>query len=220
MMGWVILLLVAVIAGAVLIVIGFPARLWTIAATALTLGATGYAWQGMPGLEGHPVSQADKTGELDPDEVLLRNAMFGEFNFARQYFAPADAFTRDGKYDLAVTVMQAGTIKSPGDASLWTGLGTAFSNHDRGVSPASRFAFDRAMKLWPQHPGPPFFLGLAYVRMGALAEARPFWARAVALTPEDVGYRQVLMAQLDWLDRRIAEQAARQKQMLAEPPAE
>jgi len=217
MMGWLILLMIAVAAGAVLAAIRFPMRLWTVAATALTLGATGYAWQGSPGLEGHPVSVADKKGALDRDEVLLRQAMFGQFNFARQYFAASDAMTESGSYDAAVIAMQAGTIKSPGDGSLWTGLGTALANHDRGVSPASKFAFDRAMKVWPKHPGPPFFLGLAYVRMGELAEARPYWARAVALTPEGVGYREVLTAQLDWLDRRLVAETARQRQMLANP---
>lgn len=217
MMGWVILAMIAVIAAAVLVAIRFPIRLWTVAATALTLGATGYAWQGSPGLEGHPVSVADKKGSLDPDEVLLRQAMFGQFNFARQYFAAADAMTESGAYDAAVIAMQAGTIKSPGDGSLWTGLGTALSNHDRGVSPASRYAFDRAMKVWPKHPGPPFFLGLAYVRMGELTEARPFWASAVALAPKEAGYREVLVAQLDWLDRRLAAEAERQKQMLNAP---
>jgi len=217
MMGWLVWALIAVLTGVVLVAIRFPMRMWTIPAAAITLGATGYVWQGSPELEGHPVSQADKKGSLDPDEVLLRQAMFGQFNFARQYFAAADAMTESGSYDAAVIAMQAGTIKSPGDGSLWTGLGTALSNHDRGVSPASKFAFDRAMKVWPNHPGPPFFLGLAYVRMGELAEARPYWARAVALTPAGVGYREVLVTQLDWLDRRIAENAERQKQMLGSP---
>jgi tetratricopeptide (TPR) repeat protein len=217
MMGWVILVLIAVIAAAVLVLIRFPMRLWTIAATALTLGATGYAWQGSPGLEGHPVSAADKQGDLDPDEVLLRNAMYGEFTFARQYLVAADAMTRAGSYDSAVTVLQAGTLKAPADGSLWAALGMAFVNHDRAVTPAARFAFDRAMKTWPMHPGPPFFLGLAYVRTGQPLEARPFWARAVELAPKDAGYREILVAQLDWLDRRIAEAQAMQKQQLAEP---
>ena len=46
MMGWLMLALVAVAAGLLLALTGYPRRLWTIAATALTLGATGYAWQG------------------------------------------------------------------------------------------------------------------------------------------------------------------------------
>lgn len=220
MMGWVMLLIVAMLAGAVLVAIRFPMRLWTIAATALTLGATGYAWQGSPGLAGHPVSQADKKGEVDADEVLLREAMFGRFNNSWSYFNASDAMSRNGSPDLAVVVMQGATIKFPADAALWTGLGIKLAEHDRGVSPAARFAFDKAIALWPSHPGPPFFLGLAYVRAGQLAEARPYWVRAVALTPTTTPYREVLAAQLDWLDRRLAEAAARQQQMLATPPAQ
>ncbi len=39
--------------------IGFPRRLWMVAATALMLGAAGYALQGNPGLAGHPVTTAE-----------------------------------------------------------------------------------------------------------------------------------------------------------------
>jgi cytochrome c-type biogenesis protein CcmH/NrfG len=113
-------------------------------------------------------------------------------------------------------------LKSPGDAALWTGFGMKLADNDHGVSPAARLAFDKAIALWPQHPGPPFFLGLAYVQSWDFVSARPFWARAVALTPESLSYRQVLMAQLDWLDRMIAaqaEQAARQQEIQAAPPS-
>ena len=218
MMGWTMLLIVGVLTALVLVAIRFPMRLWTIAATALTLGATGYAWQGSPGLAGHPVAQADKKGEVDPVEVLLREAMFGRFNLNWGYFNMADAMTRDGSPDLAVVAMQGGTLKAPGDAAIWTGLGSKLAEHDRGVSPASLFAFNRAIELSPRHPGPPFFLGLAYVRAGQLAEARPYWARAVSLAPEEAGYREVLVAQLDWLDRRLAEAAARQREALGVAP--
>lgn len=218
-MGWVMLFIVGVLTALVLVAIRFPMKLWTIAATALTLGATGYAWQGSPDLAGHPVTQADKKGEVDPDEVLLREAMFGRFNNSWSYFNAADAMTRTGAPDLAVVAMQGATIKYPADAALWTGLGIKLSEHDRGVSPAALFAFNRGIELWPDHPGPVFFLGLAYVRMGQLAEARPYWARAVALTPTTTGYREVLAAQLDWLDRRLAEGVARQQQQLGVTPA-
>lgn len=219
MMGWIVLLIVALSAFAVLIAIGFPVRLWTIGATALTLGATGYAWQGSPGLAGHPVTAAEKTGEVDADEVALREAMFGRFNFEWNTFNQADAMLRSGKPGYAVTIMRAAVIKAPEDGPLWVGLGNTLAAHDRGVSPAARFAFDKGMALMPQHPGPPFFLGLAYVRMGQLAEARPFWERAVALTPQNISYRPVLEAQLNWLDGRLAEGAARQRQMLGTEPA-
>src|SRR3546814_11342997 len=58
--------------------------------------------------------------------------------------------------------------------------------------------------LAPKHPGPPFFLGLAYVRAGEFAEARPFWARALDLTPGDASYRPEIAVRLMLLDRFLA----------------
>jgi cytochrome c-type biogenesis protein CcmH len=213
-MGWIVLLAIALLTGAVLIAIRFPMRLWTVGATALTLGAAGYAWQGSPGLAGHPVAAVEKSGEVDPGEVLLRDAMFGQFNHEWNTFNQADAMIRGGKPGYAVTIMRAAVIKTPDNAALWVGLGNTLSVHDRGVSPAARFSFDKAMALAPRHPAPPYFLGLAYIRMGQLAEARPYWVKAVELTPETISYREVLVAQLDLLDRRLAESAAQQRQAL------
>lgn len=208
MMGWAMLLLLAVLAGALLWLVGFPRRLWTIAATALTLGAAGYAWQGEPGLPGRNVTVEEKTGEVDPNLVAMREAMFGRFNFTWGMYAQSDAMTRGGKPGLAVQAMLNGTRMSPQDAGIWTGLGLAFVEHDGGlVSPAARLAFERGIALSPQHPGPPFFLGMALARSGQLAEARPFLAKAVELTPENIAYREVLVGQLARLDATLAEQA-------------
>ena len=80
---------------------------------------------------------------------------------------------------------------------------------DGGVSPAARFAFDRAMKLAPDHPGPPFFLGLELIRSGAFREARPWWRRAYRLTPTGIGYRQAIGERLALLEQFLANEAGR-----------
>lgn len=216
MMGWVMLAGVAAATGLLLKLIGFPKKLWTVAATALTLGATGYAWQGSPGLGGHPVSQEGAKAEVAEDMVALRDAMFGRFTFDWNNFMRADAMTRIGAPRSAVTVMQMAVNQAPQDAAAWTGLGTTLAEHDKGVSPTARFAFDKAMALWPQHSGPPFFLGLAYVRAGQFAEARQYWALAVKLAPAQASYREELVTRLGLLDRFLAEAAARQR--APEPP--
>jgi len=59
------------------------------------------------------------------------------------------------------------------------------------------------MRLSPRHPAPPFFLGLAYVRTGNFAAARPYWARALALTPKTVSYHDDIAIRLALLDRLI-----------------
>jgi Flp pilus assembly protein TadD len=209
MIGWLMLALVAIAAGLLLTLIGYPKRLWTVAATALTLGATGYAWQGRPGVAGHPVETQEAKVETPAEIVKVRDAMFGRFGFDWNHFMLADSMIRSGSPSAAVKAMQDGVFRAPRDAAMWTGLGSALAEHDKGVSPASRFAFDRAMELWPQHPGPPFFLGLALARSGQLAEGRAYVARAVELAPASVSYKPDLVMWLNLIDENIAASQAR-----------
>lgn len=213
MMGWLILIGLALASGALLLLIGFPRHLWMIGATALTLGAAGYAFQGNPGLGGSPVVHVKKPVELDPELIALREAMFGRFNQSYAYFAISDAMLRTGSPDKAAMAMQGAVRQVPKDAALWTGLGMSLTDRDGGVvTPAARFAFDQAIALAPKHPGPLYFLGLALARTGELTEARGLWARAVALTPETLSYRPALVAQLKYLDGVIAERMPAQAQ--------
>lgn len=207
MMGWVMLVLVAIAAGGALALIGYPKRLWTIAATALTLGATGYAWQGRPAIADHPVEAHDEKVEMPAEIAKVRDAMFGQFNFDWNHFMLSDSMIRSGSPASAVKTMQDGVFRAPNDGAMWTGLGSALAEHDKGVSPAARFAFDRAMALWPKHPGPPFFLGLALARAGQPVEGRAYVARAVALAPDTVSYKPDLVMWLNLLDEAIAQQA-------------
>ena len=105
MTGWLMLVGIALGAALLLWLTGFPRKLWTVAATALMLGAAGYAWQGSPGLAGHPVAAVERPGEIDPEIVAIRDAMFGRFNFTWASFARADAMTRAGARDTAGRAM-------------------------------------------------------------------------------------------------------------------
>lgn len=208
-MGWLMLVLIALGAALLLWLTGFPRKLWTVAATALMLGAAGYAWQGSPGLEGHPVTAAEKPGEIDANIVAIRDAMFGRFNFTWASFARADAMTRAGAPDTAARAMILTVRQAPGDAGAWAWLGIKLAENDGNqVSPAAKFAFDRALQLAPRHPGPPFLYGLALIREGKFAEARPFWAKAVELAPEKASYRDELLMRLFLLDKFLEAKAA------------
>ncbi|TGX52209.1 cytochrome c biogenesis factor-like protein [Sphingomonas gei] len=212
MTGWLILALIALGVALLLWLTGFPRKLWTVAATALMLGAAGYAWQGRPGLAGQPVSAVAKKGELDSEVLELRDAMYGRFNFTWGSFVRADAMTRAGAPDTAVRAMILTTRQAQLDAGAWMWLGIKLAENDGDqVSPASKFAFDRAMALAPQHPGPPFFYGLALIREGKFAEARPFWAKAVEVAPAKAGYRGQLVVRLFLLDRFLEAQATQAK---------
>lgn len=222
MMGWAMLGAVALAVVIVLVVTRYPWRLWTIAATGLTLGAAGYAWQGSPSLAGHPVSIERQAGQVDPGLVALREAMFGKYGTAiYTYATAAESMVRSGRPDLATVVWLGAVRKYPEDYSLWSGLGLALAEQDGNqISPAAKLAFDKAIALGPLHPGPSFFYGLALVRAGRFAEARPYWAKAVDLAPATISYRDELRVRLFLLDRFLASQAAAGQAAPQEPPAQ
>lgn len=208
-MGWLALTMVGLAAAGLLRLIGISRQSWPFVGAALMLGAAGYALQGEPTLPGHPVvADADEV-EVDPAVLALRDDMVGRFRADTAYLTASDAMMRSGDAGNAVKAVLGGLHHYPDSMALWTGLGTALATHDGGqVSPAAMLAFSRAMRLAPQHPAPPFFAGLAYVRAGAFAKARPYWARALALTPETVSYHGALAERLALLDRFLAAEAA------------
>jgi len=206
-MGWVWLLLLGAGAMGALVLLGVPRLLWSFVGAALMLGAAGYALQGRPGLPASPAVAARAAAEDDSGLVSLREAMWGRFTGDGQWLVAADAMARAGEKRSAVRVVLSGIRATPDSALLWTGLGTALARHDGAVSPPARFAFARAMRLAPGHPGPPFFLGLALVREGDFAGAQTAWRRALALAPARAAYRGEIAGRLALLDRLLAMEA-------------
>ncbi|MES2057477.1 MAG: hypothetical protein V4564_16200 [Pseudomonadota bacterium] len=206
LMGWVILAGIAGGAALLLWRIGVSRELWSFVGSALVLGAAGYALQGQPMLEGAPVKANARPIEVDAGLVELREAMVGRLRADTAYLTAADGMTRVGDTESAVRAILGGLHRYPDSLALWTGLGTALALHDGGhVSPTALFAFTQAARLAPKHPAPPFFTGLAYIRAGNFAQARPYWAHALALTPERVSYRPELAYRLALLDRLLAD---------------
>jgi cytochrome c-type biogenesis protein CcmH len=212
-MGWIMLGAIALAALLVLTALRYPRKLWAVPATAIMLGAAGYAWQGSPGLAGHPVKPNAQKAEVDQGLIDLRDAMFGKYGtYAWSYANMADGMARTGNPELAVAVWQGAVRKVPEDVALWTGFGVALAEHDGNqISPAAQFAFDKAMKMAPGHPGPPFFYGLALIRASRFAEAKPWWEKAVALTPETATYHRELASRLLALDAYLAATAPREQ---------
>ena len=68
-------------------------------------------------------------------------------------------------------------------------------------------AFGRAAELAPDHPGPPYFLGLAYAQGGQMDQAVEIWTRLLARSPADAPWRAQVEARL-----------AEVQQMSAAPP--
>jgi cytochrome c-type biogenesis protein CcmH len=144
--------------------------------------------------------------------------MFGRFNFTWASFTRADAMTRIGAPDTAARAMILTVRQAPGDAGAWTWLGVKLAENDGNqVSPAAKFAFERAMAVNPNHPGPPFFYGLAYVRQGRFDAARPLWVEALRRTPAGASYRSQILVRLMLLDRFLAARAAQARGQAPQP---
>lgn len=202
MIGFVLLLLLGAAAFGAAVLLGVPRRVWTLVGAALLLGASGYAWQGRPGLGGASAKPDAVPVAVEPALVDLRGRMMGRFTADAAYFTAADALLRSGARDSAARLMLAGANALPGSYMLWTGVGQTLAIHDGDqVSPAALLAFRRAIQLAPNHPAPYFSLGLAYVRAGDLLKGRAMWRRALAATPPGTSYRRDLEVLLAIIER-------------------
>ncbi|MDH7972265.1 hypothetical protein QH494_08725 [Sphingomonas sp. AR_OL41] len=207
-MGWLALALIGIAAAGALRLIGVGRDMFWFVGAALMLGATGYALQGSPSVPSHPVTANATPIEVDSGLVALRGKMFGIATGEAAFMGTSDALIRGGDLRSASSLILSGIHQSPRSAMLWTGLGTVLAQHDGDtMSPAALFAFRRAVALAPDHPGPPFYLGVAFIRAQQLPAARAAWARALQLTPPTADYHAELAERLALLDRFLAENA-------------
>lgn len=199
-MGWIVLILLATATGGALwrwAPLSRSAKELLLAA--LLIGVAGYAWQGTPGEAGRPTAPRERGPQPDSDFAVQRQRMMGQFGSSSEWLNYADALHRMGSDRLAVIALKSGLRERPNDPDLWVGLGNALVLHSDGlVSPAAKLAFERAARIAPQHPGPPFFLGLAYAQAGQGEAARETWQRLLATTPADAPWR-------DQVEQRLAE---------------
>ena len=131
--------------------------------------------------------------------------MMERFGSDAQVLGTADAFHRQGLNLYAIGIIKGGLSRNPNSPDLWVGLGNAMVIHGQGMmSPAAQLAFDRAAKLAPDHPGPPFFLGLAYAQAGQLDRAGQVWRDLLARSPVDAPWRPEV-------EQRLADIAAMER---------
>jgi len=220
-MTWVLIILIAAaVFGVMAFLLKLPRSGWEITGAALLFGISGYALQGHPGQAGAPQAPVENAKLADQTLIKQRQEMGAAFGQGQTWLVLADALTRQGQYGAASDVLRNALAKSPKDADLWVALGNALVGHTEGViTPAAQFAFQKAANIAPDHPGPPFFMGLALAQTGRLAEARTLWAELLARSSADAPYRADLQARLERLDSLIAEQAQMQGGMMGAPAA-
>jgi cytochrome c-type biogenesis protein CcmH/NrfG len=164
---------------------------------AMLLGIAGYAWQGSPAQPGNPVEAANAKPPPEEVSAALRKATSSKFGAEGEILAYADAYIRSGHTQAAVSAVRAGLLKSPNNPDLWVGLGNALVVHSEGqMSPAAQFAFEKAATISPNHPGPPFFLGLGLVQAGKVEEAGQVWRGLISRAPDNAPWKAELEARL------------------------
>lgn len=219
-MSWFWALLLAGLAlGLVLLLLrweGKPTAGWEAIAAALLLGIAGYGLQGSPGLAGAPKTPVEKISGDPQALVAARKSLDGKSVVpGNNWVVVADALARHGQFADAAGVLRGAVDKDPKDSEAWLALANALVGHAEGqLSPAALFAYRSAAIAAPNHPGPPFFLGLAMAQSGRFTEARGLWADLLASSPADAPWRADLQERLTRLDALIA----RQQQAQGLPP--
>ncbi len=204
-MGWLYFLIAAALTGGLLWRFGKLGRGGLeLAGAALMLALAGYAWQSNPDAAGNPVQAVDQTAPSDVP-VALRNERQGNILTENQWLALADALISAGKTQAAVSILSEGTKRAPTNPDIWVGLGNALTVHNSGqLSPAASYAFEKAAQIAPNHPGPPFFLGLGLAQAGKIDEAGEVWRGLLSRAPADAPWRADLetrLAQINQLPR-------------------
>lgn len=208
-MTWVlILLLAAVVFGLLAFVLKMPRAGWELSGAALLVGIAGYALQGHPGEPGAPKAPIENKRAADEALVKQRQQMGDQFAQGQSWMILADGLARQGQYGAAAEVLRKGTQQFHNDADLWVSLGNALVGHSDGIiTPAAQFAFQKAATIAPDHPGPPFFMGLALAQSGRLADARAMWAELLRRSPADAPYRADLAERIQRIDSMLAARA-------------
>ncbi|MBA3055184.1 MAG: tetratricopeptide repeat protein [Sphingomonadales bacterium] len=202
----------AIVIGLALLVFGLiafalraPRASWEVIGAALLLGIAGYALQGRPGQPGSPREPAETIANKGDAGVAERQKLGSEADLGDKHLVIADALARHGQFADAAEVLGGAVELDPANAEAWLAMGNALVGHAEGtISPASIYAYGQAATAAPDSPGPPFFLGMALIQSGRLAEGRSVWADLLARSPADAPWRGDLDKRLAELDRFMA----------------
>ena len=205
-MGWAILFAMTLLVGVGLWCFGrLPRATLELLGAALLIGVAGYAWQGSPALPGRPTPPPADSKQPDSVFATERTKMMERFSSDAAVLDAADAMHRQGWNRYAIAMIKGGLAKRPRSADLWVGLGNALVIHGGGMmSPAAELAFQRAAAINPDHPGPPFFMGLAYAQAGQLDKAEEVWRALLAKAPKEAPWRADLEERLAMLEAQKA----------------
>ncbi len=202
MIGWLLLAIMAlVLFGVIAWRVRFDRGLLMLLGAAIAVAAAGYSWQGRPAAVGHPAENAEPQKPSETAFADERAQWMDSVGPEAQVLDTADVFIRSGAPDYAVGVVRGALDKAPKSPILWLGLANALVHYADGqVTPAAYFAFTRATQLWPHHPAPPYFLGLAEALSGNIDGAIVHWRRLLEDSPADAPWRPLVAKKLMLLE--------------------
>jgi len=208
-MNWVLAIGLALAAFAVMaLVLKAPRQGWEAIGAALLFGIAGYGLQASPGLEGAPKPPQQHFAS-DPGALVKARGVVTESTIpsTNKWVVIADGLARRGQYADAAQILLGALDDDPKNAEAWLALANALVAHADGLlTPPALYAFQKAADAQPEHPGPPFFLGLALAQSGRFGEARALWSQLLDRTPKDAPWRENLEMQIGRLDLLIAQE--------------
>src|SRR6185437_10274718 len=122
----------------------------------------------------------------------------------------APVYARLGRFDDAVAAYRNAIRLQGSTAARESGLGEALTNAGDGlVSAEAQQAFERALKLEKDQPKARFYLAMALVQDGKMAEAVKGWEAMLASLPADSPWRAPTEQALAETTRRMADGPAK-----------
>lgn len=209
-MGWWLAIGLAAIAFAVLVLVfKAPRKGWEAIVAALIFGLAGFAIQARPAQQGAPKASAQEVSTSGQALIKARQELSqGGPISGNRLLVTAEALARNGSFGDAAVLALGAAEQDPKSVDAWLSVANFLVAHAEGnLTPAAQYAFTRALQADPQHPGPPFFMGLALAQNGKLDEGRAMWADLLAKSPENAPWRKELEARLAELDQFIAKQS-------------
>ncbi len=202
MMLWFILIAIAVMLLFAIILLGnIPRKLYEPIAATVILAMAGYAWQGHPNLSAAPAAQSPSKQSATQALIAIRTDMDQHFSPAKQWVIPADAFARNGDFELANSYLRAGLIKSPKEADIWSALGVQMIvAADGKMTLPAEYAFNQARKFDPTAPAPDYFKGLDKLFSGDVNQAISIWQDLLKHSPKDAKWAVRVAAQIKSLE--------------------
>lgn len=162
-----------------------PYRLAMLSAITLICAAIGYGYFGNRSLSDKPSAPPLRS---DPALVqaaqTARAALLRDPSDATAWVDLSRALIVDGKGLESLEALNMATRAWPEKSILWVAYGQALVHHAGGdVSPAARYAFERAHALDTRHPGPRVYLALAWLQAGHPEQALPLLDEIARTSP-------------------------------------